>query len=36
MIELKGQYNEAIIFTDTVEDTAKQQVIDLCNLSFFL
>lgn len=34
MIELKGQYNEAIIFTDTVEDTAKQQVIDLCNLSF--
>lgn len=34
MIEIKGQYNEAIIFTDTVEETAKQQVTDLCNLSF--
>lgn len=34
MITIKGQYNEAIVFTDTVEDTAKQQVYDLCNLSF--
>lgn len=34
MIEIKGKYNEAIVFTDTIDDTAKQQVYDLCNLEF--
>lgn len=34
MIEIKGLYNKAMIFTDIVEETAKQQVTDLCNLPF--
>lgn len=34
MIEIKGQFNEAIVFTDEIENTAKQQVHDLCNLPF--
>ncbi|AOV07175.1 RtcB family protein [Sporosarcina ureilytica] len=34
MIEIKGRYNEAVVFTDVIEDTAKQQVYDLCNLEF--
>ncbi|QBQ07026.1 hypothetical protein E2C16_02435 [Sporosarcina pasteurii] len=33
-MEIKGRYNEAIVFTDVIEDTAKQQVYDLCNLEF--
>ena len=31
---IKGRYNEAIVFTDEVEDTAKQQVYELCNQEF--
>lgn len=34
MIELKGRYNQAIVFTDEIEDGAKQQVYDLCNQPF--
>lgn len=34
MIKIKGQYNEAVVFTDEIEETAKQQVTDLCNQAF--
>lgn len=34
MIKIKGHYNEAIAFTDTIDAAAKQQVYDLCNLPF--
>ena len=34
MIELKGKYNNAIIYTDNVEETAISQVINLCNQEF--
>ena len=34
MIEIKGNFNKAIVFTDEIEDTAKQQVYDLCNQEF--
>lgn len=34
MIKLKGIYNHAIVFTDTIEETAKRQVEELCNLPF--
>ena len=34
MIQIKGQYNVAIVFTDEIEETAKQQVYELCNLEF--
>ncbi|WP_342599502.1 RtcB family protein [Psychrobacillus sp. FSL H8-0483] len=34
MIEIKGTYNNAIVFTDTIEDTAQLQVEQLCNLPF--
>lgn len=34
MIEIKGKYNEAKIFTDHVEETAMGQIIELCNQEF--
>lgn len=34
MIELKGRYNEAKIFTDVVDDTSVEQVMLLLNQEF--
>lgn len=34
MIKITGEFNEAIVFTDTIEGTAKAQVTALCNLPF--
>ena len=34
MIEIKGKYNNAIIYTDNVEETAISQIIELCNQEF--
>ena len=34
MIELKGKYNIAKVFTDNIEDKAKKQIIDLLNQDF--
>lgn len=34
MIELKGKYNTAKVFTDNVESTAQAQIIELCNQEF--
>jgi tRNA-splicing ligase RtcB len=31
MIETRGKYNTAKIFTDNVEQTAMEQIIELCN-----
>ena len=31
MIEVRGKYNQAKIFTDNVEETALGQIIELCN-----
>lgn len=34
MIELKGKYNTAKVFTDNIEQTAISQIVDLCNQEF--
>lgn len=34
MIEVKGKYNEARIFTDTVDNGSVAQVLELCNQEF--
>lgn len=34
MIEIKGQYNTAKVFTDNIDETTISQVIDLCNQEF--
>ena len=34
MIELRGKYNTAKVFTDNVEQTAMSQIIELCNQEF--
>lgn len=34
LIEAKGTYNQAKIFTDQVEETAMNQIVDLCNQEF--
>lgn len=34
MIELKGKYNNAIVYTDNIEETAISQIINLCNQEF--
>lgn len=34
MIELKGKYNTAKVFTDNIEQTAISQIIELCNQEF--
>ncbi len=35
MIELKGKYNIAKVFTDNIEESAKSQIIELCNQEVF-
>jgi len=34
LIELRGKYNTAKVFTDNVESTAQSQIIELCNQDF--
>ena len=34
MIELKGKYNIAKVFTDNIEETAVAQIVELCNQEF--
>ena len=34
MLELRGKYNSAKIFTDNIEETAISQIIELCNQPF--
>lgn len=34
MIELRGKYNTAKVYTDNIEEAAVQQIIDLCNQDF--
>jgi len=34
MLELKGKYNTAKVFTDIIEETAIGQIIELCNQEF--
>jgi len=34
MIEIKGKYNTAKVFTDNVEDEAMAQILELCNQEF--
>ena len=34
MIEIKGTYTNAIVYTDVVEDTALEQIKTLCDQSF--
>ncbi|MDY7043616.1 RtcB family protein [Virgibacillus sp. M23] len=34
MIELQGKFNKAKVFTDNVEETAKSQIVELCNQEF--
>lgn len=34
MIEVKGKFNTAKVFTDNVEDTAMKQIVELCNQEF--
>ena len=34
MLELKGKYNTAKVFTDNIEQTAISQIIELCNQPF--
>lgn len=36
MIEVRGKYNTAKIFTDNVEQEAISQIIELCNQEFVL
>ena len=35
MIEVKGKYNNAIIYSDRYDDSAYKQILDLCNLKSF-
>jgi RNA-splicing ligase RtcB len=35
MIELRGKYNQAKVYTDNVEETAVGQIIELCNQETF-
>lgn len=34
MIELRGKYNSTKVFTDNIEQTAVDQIIELCNQEF--
>jgi len=34
MLEIHGQYNTALIYTDTIEDTARAQIKSLCDQAF--
>lgn len=35
MLKVKGKYNEAIIYTDSVEEEALKQILELCNQLFY-
>lgn len=35
MIEIRGRYNTAICYTDALEETARQQIQDMCDQKFF-
>lgn len=35
MLKVKGKYNEAIIYTDNVEEEALRQILELCNQEAF-
>ena len=35
MIEVKGKYNDAIIYSDRYDDTAYKQILDFCNLKSY-
>ena len=34
MLNLRGKYNEAKVFTNNVDETVTGQIIDLCNQEF--
>lgn len=34
MLELRGKYNSAIVYTDIIEETAVGQIIEICNQEF--
>lgn len=34
MLEIKGHYSNALVFTDVIEEEAKNQIETLCNQSF--
>lgn len=34
MLTLKGTYNEAIVYTDIIEETAAEQIVQLCSQKF--
>ena len=34
MIEIKGKYNTAIVYTDVLEDEATKQILEMCNQEF--
>lgn len=34
MLEIKGKYNTAKVFTDIIEETAAEQIAQLCNQEF--
>jgi RNA-splicing ligase RtcB len=36
MIKIQGRYNEAIIYTDSVEEEALKQILELCNQEVFI
>lgn len=35
MLKVKGEYNEAIIYTDYIGEEALRQIIELCNQETF-
>jgi len=35
MINIKGKYNEAVIYTDMIEEEAYKQILELCNQEAF-
>ena len=34
MLEIKGKYNTAIVYTDNIDENAKEQIKTICDLSF--
>ena len=34
MLQIKGKYNEAIVYTDNIEDSAISQIQTICNMEF--
>ena len=35
MIEIRGQYNTALCYCDTMDDSARQQIQDMCDQRLF-